>query len=237
MSETYTSLTARVIGEATINVNDALFTTLWPSLLSDAETRILRDLDMLISRKYAQTSFAASAPGNARLGLPTDCLVIRELAYYTPVATTTVYIPLERKTESYIKDYWRNRSLTGLPKYFCDLGSAQALVAPSPNGAYAVEAAYTYRPPSLAVAAPGDGTQTTYIATFHADLLFQACMVEVAGFKKNYGSMADDPQQAVSWNARYAVTLASAQMEEGRRKSGSYADESKTAAPEKNAVQ
>jgi hypothetical protein len=234
---TYTSLTARVKGEAKINANDTVFDALWPDLLGDAEVRILRDLDMLVSRKYTQTTFSLLAAVLGRLGTPPEMLVVRELTFFTPVATTTKRNPLDRKTESFINDYWPDRSQTGLPRFWCDLGSNQALVAPSPNAAYKVEIAGTFRPDSLSVAAPGDGSQTTYLSTFHPDLLFAAAMVQVAGSKKNYGAMADEPQQAMSWETMYGKLLTSAQMEEGRRKSGSYADESKTAAPEKNAVQ
>jgi hypothetical protein len=233
----YSAFTQRVRDEAEIRADDAKFTAQWPAMLLDAETRLLRDLDPLVARKYLQTTFSLVPAVLGRLGTPPELLVVRELGFFTPAGTTTKYNPIDRKTEGFIKDYWLDRSITGLPKFFCELAHNQVLVAPSPNAAYTVEIAGTYRVASLAVASPNDGTQTTYLSTFHGDLLFAASMVQVAGFKKNYGAMADDPASAMSWEAIYQRLLPGAQMEEGRRKSGSYADESKTQPPERNAVQ
>ena len=237
MADTYTQFLARLKAEAKINTPDTQFDSISAYIIRDAEYRCLRDLDPQVARKYAQSSFMALSSLRPRLGVPADCLIIRALYYFTPAGTTTRRNPIERRTEEFVKDYWPDSSLQDLPKYFCDLGNSQLLVVPTANDAYIVELGYVYRLPSLVVATPADGTQTTYLSTFHPDLLFAAAMVQVAGAKKNYGAMADDPAQAVSWNGMYEKLLPAALMEEGRRKSTSYADESKNQPPEKNAVQ
>ncbi len=237
MAETYASFTSWVKKEATINDNDTDFVAIWPSKLLSAELRIFRDLDPLVGRKYQQVTLPATLSLRAVIGAPVGCLVMRELWYFTPVGTTTRRNPIERREEGFVKDYWPDRSLTGSPRFFAEIAHNQILTAPTANDTYRVEMGFTYRPVSLAVATPGDGSQTTYLSTTYPDLLLMASMVEVAGFKKNYGAMADDPKEALSWEGRYQATLAAAKIEEGRRKSGAYADESPSRPPERNAVQ
>ena len=233
---TYTALTTRIKASAAINPSDSDFDAHWPAILLDAETRIYRDLDPLVARKYATTTFGASAPANAVLAQPADCIVIRGLHYFTPAGSQTNRFTIEERDEEFVKDYWPARGLTGLPKYFCKLGHNQVLVAPSPNGTYTVEMPYTYRPPTLSSASPGDGTQTTVLSTVYEDLLFAAAMVGVAGYKKNYGASADDPREGVTWEIQYQARLAAARDEEMSRKAGSRADESPSQASERNPV-
>ena len=45
---------------------------------------------------------------------------------------------------------------------------------------------------------------TTWLGDNVPDLFFCACMVEAAGWMQNFGAQSDNPQMALSWEARYA---------------------------------
>jgi hypothetical protein len=229
---TYAALTARVKAEATISANDTAFDATWNAMLLDAEIRIFRDLDPLVGRKFQMTTFPSVVAIRSRLLVPPGCIIMRSLVYFTPVGSTTKRNAIKRRDEDFCNDYWPDRSLTGPPKFFCELAHNQVLVVPTANDVFKVQMAFTHRPTSLSSETGG-----TYISQTYPDLLFFAAMVEVAGFKKNYGAMADDPKQALTWDERYKMALAAAVLEEARRKRGGYANESQSQPPERNAVQ
>jgi len=56
-------------------------------------------------------------------------------------------------------------------------------------------------------------------------------MCSAAGYMRDYGSQADDPRMAMSWEQQYAQRLASANKEEMRRKfqSGDWTSETRPA--------
>jgi len=71
----------------------------------------------------------------------------------------------------------------------------------------------TIRPTPLSVS-----NTTTFLTNYLSDLFFAACMSSVSGYMRDYGTQADDPKLAMSWENQYAQRLASANREEMMRK-------------------
>jgi hypothetical protein len=119
---------------------------------------------------------------------------------------------MERRQESYLKDYWPNRSLTGAPKYWAQTSQGTFLVAPTPDAAYTVELSYTYRPAALSAT-----NTTTWLSTWCPDLLLYAALQFAGAYIKDY-------QQMQAWEAQYQMALKTALVEEARRKAAGYTD-------------
>lgn len=210
------------------DATDADWAAILPQIVDSAELRVLRDIDLLVTRKYATTPFATVAPGNALVQPPSDMVVPRYYGYYTPAGSFTSWVGLDRKEESYLRFYWPNRGSTAPPKYFALLGTGALLISPSPDAAYISELGYTYRPTSLYGLGVG---VTTYISANLPDVMFYAAMIFVAGYQKNFGAQADDPRSAVSWLSEYETAKKAAVAEEGRRKAEQWADHSGSEPP------
>jgi hypothetical protein len=75
------------------------------------------------------------------------------------------------------------------------------LIAPTVDGEYIVEIRSTFTPTAFSA----DNTQT-FLSEYYSSLLFAASMAIATGaLKQNYGAQADDPQQAISWEAQYQM--------------------------------
>jgi hypothetical protein len=207
-----------------------------PTIVQNAELRCYRDVDFLATRRYETSVFGSAVPvaENAIVGAPDDLVVIRSFGYYTPVGTTYTtgtWVGLIRVDETFVREYWPNRSQTGAPKYYSERnipgsGIAQVIVAPTPDAAYGIEIGMTVRPAALSAL-----NTTTWLATHAPDLFFAAAMVEATGWQRNYGAQSDDPKMAVSWEGAYQRAKTTAMLEEARRKSEGYADASPSQPP------
>lgn len=209
------------------DVADVDFDAMLPEAINAGELQCYRDVDFMVTREYEDSNFGPTAPANAILGAPTDMLILRYLYYFTPFPLTPstggTRVQLRRREESYLNDYWPNRSTTGTPLYFAILSDGQFLIAPTPDAQYAVQLAKTVRP------APISSTNTTtWLATWCPDLLTYACMEYICGFQQNFGAQSDNPQMALSWRGKYQAALGPVRNEESRKKSQGFFDRSPT---------
>lgn len=205
-----TALQTALVIDGTLDTD---WPNIYPYIIQDAELMVYRDLDPLYIYKLATTTFST---GSALLALPSDCVVVRELSYYTPVSSTSLTgtrVQLERRSMTFLRDYWPTPATVSPPKYFAEVGP-EVFVTPTPDAAYTVEMLYLPRPVTFSAS-----NTPTYLSTYYPDLLFYACMVIASGYLKNYGSSVDDPQQGMSWKTLYDKALATAKVEEARRKS------------------
>ena len=88
---------------------------------------------------------------------------------------------------------------------------------PSPNASYYVEVIGTIRPEALSVT-----NTTTAITTYIPDVFMAASMVFASGYMRNFGSQADDPKMAQSWEAQYQTLKASTSAEQARQRFESW---------------
>jgi hypothetical protein len=100
----------------------------------------------------------------------------------------------------------------GPPSYYAMNDDHSILLGPFPDQPYVVEVVGKFRPTPLYTAG------TTVLTQLFPDLFFAAAMIAATGYQQNFGSQADHPQSAVSWETHYNALLASALGEEGRKR-------------------
>jgi hypothetical protein len=154
-------------------------------------------------------------------------VILRAFDLFAPAGTNQNRVPVERRSEAYLRDYWPTPSTVGTPLYYALLDQATALLAPTPSGAFNVELSYTFRPAPLSAA-----NTTTWLASNCPDLLLYAALVAYAGFQRDYGQQSDDPRLALSWEQQFQSAKLSALAEEARRKVEAVADANPISASE-----
>jgi len=223
MSYTYSSLIAALQIEAVQLASDPNWTGIIPTILDDAEQRCYRDLD-LVSCIVKDTS--ASLIVNSRsFTLP------QSLGYFISVKGMNVVVSGTRQqlrpvSIHFLDATWPSDTSVPatVPQYFAYLSDQNYLVGPAPSTSYPMEVFGTIRPTPLSAS-----NTSTYLTVHLSDLLFAGCMCSISGYMRDYGSQADDPKLATSWEAQYAQRLNSANREEMRRKfqSGDWTSETR----------
>jgi hypothetical protein len=206
---TYADLVARLgafLGDD--HSTDSDWTAALPQIIETAELRIYRDLDLLATRKTLTVTLAS---GVGAFAAPSDWLLGQGIRLTASNAT------LERRDVTFLNEYGGN----GNPRYWAEPTQGTIQVAPVPVAGLDAELSYRYRPAAL-----GPGNQSTWMSTNVPDLLFAACMAASTGYLRNYGAQADDPKMAMSWEQAYQTALATARLEEARRKGESAFDSS-----------
>lgn len=193
-------------------ITDPNFVTMLPNSIDYAELSIYRDLDFLAL--HGPTSLGTSTVGLNTLGVSPSVVVLEEL-YYGPNET-----PITPLSQAAIRAIYAGAP-NGPPQYFAVIGhaaggwvpSVQVLLGPAPDQAYNFIAYVTERQPPLSAT-----NTTTFISQELPDLFWAAAMIYWAGYLKSFGSMADDPKLAISWEGEYQRLLKSANTEEMRKK-------------------
>jgi hypothetical protein len=162
----YTEVDANVFTNAVIN-----------TFITMAENRILRDIDLDV---YKKESIGSMTSGNRFLTSPTDILTHRYM--FITVGTDKIY--LDFRDTSFMREYWPNPSLTGVPKYYAVWDQDTFNIAPTPNSNYVVEIGYIYRPAQLSSANP-----TTWISTNAPEALLYACLIQAYSYTKGPAEM------------------------------------------------
>lgn len=204
---------------AGVMTGNAAFEVLAPNMITFAENKIERDLNLLpleTSRSYALTA------GNNQLQLPVaDFVTIRSVMVNG--------VPLTPVTKEFLQNCYGSAGTLATPLYFAMYGGDATtggntynniIVGPWPDSNYATVATGTTRSPTLYQNAttPLAATGTTFISTWLPDLLLMASAVYLSAYQRNWGKMADDPAMALSYEAAYQGLLGSARTEELRKR-------------------
>jgi|SRR5215475_749577 len=234
---TYDEIVAALmtLNEVPQNKSDENFARILPSAFLYAEGRIFRDLSLII------TAINQPAQMTARVRqfiLPASILALRNLNLVTPAGPltfTSKRTPLERISPEALDYFWPQDSFkVGKPQKYAIVGDAQPMVSPpnpmtpvdqpqvlshivrvmpTPDQAYYVEAWGDVRPLTLS-----SSCSVTYLTFNYPELYIAACMVFLAGYQRDFGSQAEDPQRAVSWEGQYQNLRAGALIETARMK-------------------
>jgi hypothetical protein len=204
---------------------DPSFTAATPNFVANAELRIYRELD------FAVTSGQNLSLQTTALSRIVDLTVMTGQSIAgTPVATAwpvvvqtlaaqvgTRWIPFQLVSLDFLDMAWPDLTLSAPPTlglaYYVMLDSQTAAIAPVPDQAYQLRVSGTWRPAPMSVANP-----ETWLGDNLPDLLFAAVMVEAMGYQRDFGAQSDNPQAALSWNARYDDIRRAAATEEALRK-------------------
>lgn len=206
---TYGDYVTQIANLAIVPETDPNFIILIPQMITYAENRIYRDLDLLSTvTTYDQ---AATAANVRTVTIPQGTFVtIQNINLLTDTTTRNPLLPV---TKEFLDATWGSPSSASQPKYFALLNDRTILFGPWPDTIYPLEIVGTIRPDSLSAT-----NTTTFISLYLPDLMLMASMIFVSAYQRNFGRQSDDPQMAQSYEAQYQTLLKSAMVEEFRKK-------------------
>ena len=195
-------------------VDATVFTsTIINGFISDAEFRILRDVDSDNNRKYVQADIiAAQRYVNTPL-INDETLIIRsvQITNSTGGADNSSRSFLEYRDTNFISEY-NPTGVQGLPKYYSYWDEDTIVIAPTPDQNYNMQINYILKPNGLSVS----NTQTYLSKEFPNGLLY-ACLVEAYGFLKGPADMIQ------FYEGKYKQALEGFTVEQmGRRRRDEY---------------
>jgi hypothetical protein len=231
LSYTYSTLVTALQIEAVLQPTDSNWLGIIPTILDQAEQRIYRDLDLAATIVRDTSGYLSANSRNFTLPQTLGRFVtVKGMNVFGPGGPSTARTQLRPVSIHFIDAAWPGETATSgssVPQYFAFVSDQQYAVGPAPGSALQMEVIGTIRPTPLSAS-----NTSTFLTNYLSDLFFAACMSAIAGYQRDYGSQADDPKSAMSWETQYVQRLASAQKEELRRKfqSGDWTGETRPAA-------
>lgn len=214
---TYTQYVDQIATLAVVPSTDPQFATILPPMITYAENRIYRDLDLL--QTVTSLSAYTTAVNDRSLTFPVaDFITVQDVNVITPPGTTVpnngTRNPLLPVTKEWINYVYPSTASAGVPAQFAMLNQNTIILGPWPDNTYTVEITGTVRPDSLSASNP-----TTFVSLYLPDLLVMASMIYIAAFQRNFSSaLASDPQMPVTYETQYQTLLKGATVEEARKK-------------------
>jgi len=189
MSWTFTTLKT-AIQDYTQNTESTFVTNL-PTLIVQAENRIIKSVELPNFRKNVTGTLTSSSP---YLSTPTDYLYPFSLAV---LDSSSNYEYLLNKDVSFIRQSFPSASTTGTPKFYAQFDDDTFIIAPTPDSNYTVELHYFYIPTSITTSADG----TSWLGTNATEALLYASLVEAYTFMKG------EPDILVNYEKRFQEAL------------------------------
>lgn len=218
MSYTYTTYVDQVANIMAVDPTTPQFQTMLPGMIDYAEQRIYRELDLL--NTVARSSTTSLTASNRNFTLPTTAngnfITVQGINLITPAgaaADSGTRNPLQPTTRDFLDSVWNSSSGATLPKLFAMIDQFTIIVGPWPDLGYRVEVIGTIRPNPLS-----SSNTSTFLTQYLPDLFLAGSMIFATGYQRDFGSQADNPAQAVSWESQYEKLFASANAEELRKK-------------------
>ena len=174
---TYDELTTK-LREYTETSSTVLTSTIINDFISDAEYRIMTDVDLDVFR---QNDFTSLTAGNPFVSTPAGILIIRYVVTY-PEASPQTRTYLQQKDISFMDEYSGTRITQNAPKYYANWDETKLYLSPTPDSALNLELAYVRRPTSSAGTALTSTNTTTYLSNNAPNALTYACLVEAFAF-------------------------------------------------------
>jgi len=173
---TYAELVQKIRDYTEVDSN-VLTATIVDGFISDAEFRILRDVDSDNNRRYATALLAASS---RFITVPDNLLVVRsaQIVDSDGVGSADNREFLEYRDTSYMSEY-NSTGVTGVPKYYSMWDEEKIVVAPTPDANYTIQLNYILKDQGLS-----STNTTTYISQKFPNGLLYACLVEAFSFLK-----------------------------------------------------
>ena len=187
MAFTFTTLKTAI--QDYVESNESTFVTDLPTIITQAEERILKSVQLPDFRKNATGTTTQS---NQYLAVPSDFL-----ATYSLSIDNSGYEFLIRKDVNFIREAYPVASTTGVPKHYALFNEQAFILGPTPNANYSAEIHYFYKPESITVASDG----TSWLGTNAENALLYGCLVEAYTFLKG------DPDLMHPYATRYNEAL------------------------------
>ena len=170
---TYTELLQQIRDYTEVDSN-VLTDSIIDTFITNAEFRILRDVDSDNNRRYATTNLNT---GQRFIDFPDNALVIRSAQIVDGGAGSTRNF-LEYRDVSFMSEY-NSTGATGEPKYYSYWDADTLVFAPTPSSNYVIQLNYILKDNGLS------STNTvTYLSTYFPNGLLYACLIEAFSFLK-----------------------------------------------------
>lgn len=214
---TYSEYVNEIATLAVISPSDPNFVEILPQMITYAENRIYRDLDLL-STVTSNATYATTGGSQKLIFNLADFITVQEVNVIVPAGETNpesgtrnALLPV---TKEYLHYVYPDIINAGVPQNFAMLSQNILLLGPWPDANYTLEIIGTYRPNSLSAS-----NTTTFISLYLPDLFIMASMIYVSGFQRNFiSSAANDPGMPVNYETQYQTLLRGAAVEEYRKK-------------------
>lgn len=222
MSYNYTTFVNYLSVTTVIPSTDTNFQTILPDCIDYSEQRVYREMNLLAT--VTRDSSSAVTVGTRTFNLPTSVgtfVAVNGINIITPVSMQPdagTRNQLALVSRDVLDNVWPSTTGANVPNMYAMITDQQIIVGPSPDQAYTAEVIGTIRPNPLSAT----NTQT-YLTLYLPDLFFAAAMIFMSGYMRNFGSQADTPQMAMSWEQQYEKLFQSANEEEQRKRFGSGA--------------
>lgn len=223
MSYNYSTFVTYLSVETVIDQTDADFQSILPNCIDYSEQRVYREMNLLDTVVRDPTGTLTAS--NRTFNLPSSLgrfVAVNGINVITPAGTSNPDLgtrnQLTLTSRDAIDAIWPSSAGATVPNVYAMITDEQVIVGAAPDQAYGVEVVGTIRPTPLSSTNP-----TTYLTLYLPDLFFAAAMIFMSGYMRNFGSQADDPRMAQSWETQYEKLFASANEEEERKRFGSGA--------------
>ena len=173
---TYAELVQKIRDYTEVS-STVLSDTIVDGFISDAEFRILRDVDSDNNKRYATATLVS---GQRFVNTPDNLLVVRsaQIVDSDGVEAADNREFLEYRDTSFMSEF-NPAGSTGVPKYYGMWDKNTIVFAPTPNATYTIQLNYILKDPGLS-----SSNTTTYISTNFPNGLLYACLVEAFSFLK-----------------------------------------------------
>lgn len=221
MSYTYSTFVEAL--EAHVNIAaqgaeaNAAFVAALPTIINTAEQRIYTDLQLLSTIIRDVSGQTVAGTRNFTLPIPSGTNgfnVVQSINIMNGSERTQV-VKVARELMDCL---WPSDTGTGqIPNKWAPINNTTLLFGPAPTTNFNVEIYGTVTPAALSASNP-----TTYLSVQLSGLFWVAAMVAASAYMRNFGSQADDPKMAVSWEQQYTALLPTYKAEEEARKFQSF---------------
>ena len=175
MAFTFTTLKTAI--QDYLESTETTFVTNLPLIITQAEERILRTVQLPDFRKNVTGTMSQ---GNPYLTMPSDFL-----ASYSLAIDNSGYEYLVFKDVNFMREAYPVEATENVPKYYSIFDEDTFILGPTPNANFATELHYLYEPESIT--ASGDGT--SWLGTNAENALLYGCLVEGYTFLKGDGDL------------------------------------------------
>jgi len=203
MAFTFTTLKQAI--QDYMESNETSFVDNLPTIIQQAEDKILKTVQLPDFRKNVEGSVAA---GSQYLVMPSDFLTPYSLAI-----DNSGYDYLIFKDVNFIRQAYPVAGTTGAPKYYGIFSRTAFILGPTPDAAYDAELHYFHKPTSITTSTDG----TSWLGTNAESTLLYGCLVEA------YTYLKGDPDLMQLYTQRYMEALAKLEeLGEGYSTTDSY---------------
>ena len=173
---TYDELVQKIRDYTEVDAN-VLTSTIVNGFISDAEFRLLRDVDSDNNKRYVTAQLVS---GTRFIDTPDNLLIIRsaQIVDSDGVGASNNRDFLQYRDTSFMSEFNPAES-TGVPKYYSNWDQNTIVVAPTPNATYTIQVNYILKPTGLS-----STNTTTYLSQQFPNGLLYACLVEAFSFLK-----------------------------------------------------